>query len=59
MINNRIVLALANGYVVTYDAKTGAEISRFDTDEELNGAPIAAAGRVILVTTNAKLIVYK
>lgn len=59
MINNRIVLALANGYVVTYDAKTGAEISRFDTDEELNGAPIAAAGRVILVTSNAKLIVYK
>lgn len=57
MINSQLVIALSNGYVVTYDAKTGAEIDRIDAGEELNGAPIAANNHVVLVSSNAKIIV--
>ncbi len=59
MINNQLVVAMSNGFVVCYDAKTGNEIQRIDTDEELNGAPIAANNRILLVSANAKLMVYE
>ena len=57
MINSQLVVTMSNGYVVTFNAKTGDELDRVDAGEELNGAPIAANHRVVLISDNAKLIV--
>ena len=59
MINNQLVLSMSNGFVVCYDAKTGNEVKRIDTGEKLNSAPIAANNRILLVSANAKLMVYE
>lgn len=59
MLSNRLVVALSNGYVFTYEPKTGALLSSVDLDEELNSAPIAADEYIVFVTSKAKLLVYK
>ena len=59
MLSNRLVIALSNGNVFTYDPKDGALLSSVDLDEELNSAPIAADEYIVFVTSKAKLLVYK
>lgn len=59
MLSNRLIIALSNGMVYTYDPKTGERLSAVDLDEELNSSPIAADEYIIFVTSKAKLLVYK
>lgn len=59
MLSNRLVIALSNGHVFTYDPKNGELLSSVDLDEELNSAPIAADEYIVFVTSKAKLLVYK
>ena len=59
MLNSRLVVALSDGNVLFYDPKTGKQVDKFDTDEDLNSAPIAAGGYIIFTTANAKIVAYK
>lgn len=59
MLNNRLVLALSNGRVLTYNPQTGEKTNLIDLDEDLNSAPIVARGYIIFTTAKAKLIAYK
>lgn len=59
MINNKIVVALSDGNVWTYDPKNGKQINQVDLNEDLNSAPIAAQGYIVFITSNAKIIAYK
>jgi hypothetical protein len=59
MLSNRLIVALSNGNVFTYDPKDGSTLSKVDLDYELNSSPIAADGYIIFVTSKAKLLVYK
>lgn len=59
MLSNRLIVALSNGMVYTYEPKTGERLSAVDLDEELNSSPIAADEYIIFVTSKAKLLVYK
>ena len=59
MLSGRLVVALSNGKVYTYNPQTGAQMSVVDLDAELNSSPIAADGYIVFVTAKAKLLVYK
>ncbi len=59
MLSNRLIVALSNGMVYTFDPKTGEQLSSVDLDYELNSSPIAADEYIIFVTSKAKLLVYK
>ena len=59
MLSNRLIIALSNGNVFTYDPKNGTILSSVNLDYELNSSPIAADGYIIFVTSKAKLLVYK
>lgn len=59
MLNSRLVVALSNGHVLSYDPQSGKKITMVDLDEKLNSAPIAAGGYIFFVTKNAKLLAYQ
>lgn len=59
MLSNRLIIALSNGMVYTYNPQNGELMSSVDLDEELNSSPIAADEYIIFVTSKAKLLVYK
>ena len=59
MLSNRLIVALSNGMVYTYDPQNGDQLSAVDLGYELNSSPIAADGYIIFVTSKAKLLVYK
>lgn len=59
MLNSRLVLALSDGRVLLYDAKSGAKINEVDLKEKLNTAPVTAQGYILFTTSNAKIIAYK
>lgn len=59
MLNGKLAVAVSDGRVFVYDAKTGQKTDTIDLDEKLNSAPIVARGYVIFATSNAKLVVYK
>lgn len=59
MLNSRLVVALSDGNVLTYDPQTGKQLSKVDIDEDLVASPIAAGGYVIFTTANAKIVAYK
>ena len=59
MLNNQLVVALSDGNVLVFSPQTGKQIDKFDTDEDLNSAPIAAGGYIIFTTANAKIVAYK
>lgn len=59
MIDSRLLVALSNGMVYVYSPAGGAVLSEFNTDEDLNAAPIVANGYILFVTKNARLLAYK
>ncbi|MBQ8671836.1 MAG: PQQ-binding-like beta-propeller repeat protein [Alphaproteobacteria bacterium] len=59
MLNDRIVVALSNGRVNTYDPKSGKQMSSIELDENLNSSPVIADGYILFVTSNAKILAYK
>lgn len=59
MLNSRLVLALSDGRVQLYDAKSGNKVNEIDLNEKLNSAPITAQGYILFTTANAKIIAYK
>ncbi len=59
MLSNRLIVALSNGMVYTFNPQTGEKMSEIDLGYELNSSPIAADEYIIFVTANAKLLVYK
>lgn len=59
LIDNRLVLTLSNGRVLSYEPQSGRKINMIDLDEDINSAPVVAQGYIIFTTANAKLIVYK
>lgn len=59
LLNNKLVVALSNGRVITYNPQDGKKINMIELDENLNSAPIAAQGYIIFVSDKAKLSAYK
>ena len=59
MLDGRLIVALSNGQVLSFDPRSGRQINAINLKEKLNSAPIAANGYILFTTSNAKLIAYK
>lgn len=59
MLNGRLIVALSDGHVLSYDPLSGKLVKSVDLGEKFNASPIVAQGYVFFVTSNAKLVAYK
>ena len=59
LINDKLLIATSNGWLLRFNAKTGAFLSEDFAGENLAVGPIVASGNLILTTESAKLIVFK
>ena len=57
--SNRIVVASSKGALIALDSQTGAEISRLNLKSPVFIEPIAAGGKILVLTDEAKLIAIR
>lgn len=57
--SNRIVVASSTGQLIALDPQTGAEISRLNLKSPVFIEPIAAGGKILVLTDDAKLIAIR
>ena len=59
LINDKLLVATSNGWLLRFDPKTGAFLSEDFAGEDLAVQPIVVDGNLVLTTKSAKIVVFK
>ena len=56
MASDKLVLASSRGEVLALDPQTGADLNRLSIGDDVYIEPIAAQGRIIILTDEGRLV---